>query len=38
MANSQKMVDLVRQLRNKHENSKVVMDKLFGELVAKDAK
>jgi hypothetical protein len=29
------MIALVSQLRSKHESSKIVMDKLFGELVAK---
>lgn len=32
------MIDLLGQLLQKHENSKVVMDKLFGQLVARDGK
>lgn len=32
------MVDMVSQLLGKHENSKVVMEKLFGQLVARDGK
>ena len=32
------MMGLVSQLKGKSDNGKVVLDKLFGELVAKDAK
>jgi serine/threonine protein phosphatase PrpC len=35
--NSQKMVQLVLQLRTKHEGPQAI-DKLFGQLVAKDSK
>jgi protein phosphatase 2C family protein 2/3 len=38
VANSQKLIDLMGQLLQKHENSKVMMDKLFGQLVARDTK
>jgi hypothetical protein len=32
------MISLVSQLRGKQDNGRMVLDKLFGELVAKDAK
>lgn len=38
VSNSKKMVGLIGQLRGKYENGKVVLDKLFSELVAKDSK
>jgi serine/threonine protein phosphatase PrpC len=36
--NSKKMIALVSQLKGKLDNGKMVLDKLFGELVAKDTK
>jgi serine/threonine protein phosphatase PrpC len=38
VANSQKMVEHVQQLRSQCNDKKVVMDKLFNDLVAKDMK
>jgi serine/threonine protein phosphatase PrpC len=38
VSNSQKMVSHIKQLREKYNDKKVVMDKLFNDLVAKDAK
>lgn len=38
MANSQKMVSHVQQLRGQHNDKRLVMDKLFNDLVAKDMK
>ncbi len=38
VSNSQKMVSHIKQLREKHNDKKTVMDKLFNDLVAKDLK
>jgi serine/threonine protein phosphatase PrpC len=38
VANNQKMVSHIKQLREKHSDKKMVMDKLFTDLVAKDLK
>jgi serine/threonine protein phosphatase PrpC len=38
VSNSQKMVSHILQLKDKHNDKKVVMDKLFADLVAKDMK
>ena len=38
MANSKKMVENLSNLLQKHENSKIAMDKLFASMVAKDGK
>jgi hypothetical protein len=38
VANNQKMVSHIKQLREKNNDKKVVMDKLFTDLVAKDIK
>ncbi len=38
VANSQKMVTHIKQLLDTNKDRKVVMDKLFNDLVAKDPK
>lgn len=38
VSNSQKMVSHIKQLREKYNDKKMVMDRLFNDLVAKDVK